>query len=145
MMKSKYDRIVEQFENYYPYLYKQAIDWWPSGRLCITVKLNDGELFEFDSVGNTIRKVKTDNDVRDVENLRKDIGRNLQKMISTRSIPQSQIAERVGISEAMLSRYLHGTSTPGIDKLINLAAVLGCRTSDIIGELHNEKEEINDC
>lgn len=140
MMRGKYDRIVEQFEQYYPYLYEQAVDWWPSGRLHITVRLRDGLLFEFDSITNTIRRINTDNSTSDPEALRKEIGHNLQKMISNRGIPQSHIAERVGITDAMLSRYIHGTSMPGIDKLYNLAAVLGCRVTDLVGESYIDEE-----
>lgn len=139
MVKNKYDRIIEQFETYYPYLYEQTADWWPSGRLHITVKLTDGMLFEFDSITNTIRRIHTDNQTSDADTLKKEIGSNIQKMISTRGIPQSHIAERVGITDAMLSRYIHGTSMPGVDKLYNIAAVLGCRVTDLVGESYFEE------
>lgn len=134
MIKEKYERIVERFEHYYPYLYEQAIDWWPSGRLCITIKMRDGLLMEYNSVDNTIRRIQSDNYTKDADVLRKEIGYNLQKMISTRNISQSQIAEEVGITGAMLSRYIHGTSMPGLDKLYSIAGVLGCRITDLVGE-----------
>ena len=138
MMKEKYERLIERFKNYYPYLYEQVIDWWPSGRMDITVKLEDGLLFEYSSADNTIRKINSDNNVKDSETLRKEIGRNLQKVILTRGIPQSHIAEKVGITEAMLSRYIHGTSMPGVDKLYSIAAVLGCRVADILNDTVDE-------
>jgi predicted XRE-type DNA-binding protein len=138
MMREKYERLIDQFEHYYPYLYEQVVDWWPSGRLHITVKLDDGSLFEYSSVDNTIRKISSDNNTKDVEALRKEIGRNLQKVILTRGIPQSHIAEKVGITEAMLSRYIHGTSMPGVDKLYNIAATLGCRVADLLNDAVEE-------
>ena len=134
MVKDKYDRMLVRFEEYYPYLYKQMVDWWPSGRHCITVKLSDGLLIEFDSIDNTFRKVKTDGCVKDAETLRKDIGHNLKKVLNTRSMTQSEIAEKCGITEAMLSRYIHGTSMPGVEKVYTLAAVLGCRITDLLGD-----------
>lgn len=138
MVKSKFDVILEKFEKYYPDLYKQTVDWWPSGRFHITVKLEDRMLFEFDSTNNSIRRVRPDNYKKDIEVIRTDIGHNIQKLISTRGIPQSEIASRVGITEAMLSRYIHGTSMPGIDKVYSLANVLGCRVIDILGEAYDE-------
>ena len=138
MMKEKYERLIERFKNYYPYLYEQVIDWWPSGRMDITVKLEDGLLFEYSSADNTIRKINSDNNVKDSETLRKEIGRHLQKVILTRGIPQSHIAEKVGITEAMLSRYIHGTSMPGVDKLYSIASVLGCRVADILNDTVDE-------
>jgi DNA-binding Xre family transcriptional regulator len=136
MIKNKYDEVVKRFEEYYSYLWNQAVDWWPSGRRCITVKLEDGTMVEFNPFDDTIRTISPDIRTRDVEYLKKDIGHNLKKIVLTRGIPQSEIASKCGITEAMLSRYIHGTSMPGIDKLYNLAAVLDCRVVDILGDFY---------
>lgn len=138
MVKGKYERILEQFERYYSNMYNQTVDWWPSGRYHITVKLEDRMMFEFDATNNTIRRVRPDNYKNDVNVLKTDIGHNIQKLISARGIPQSEIASRVGITEAMMSRYIHGTSMPGIDKVYSLAAALDCRVIDILGEAYDE-------
>ena len=138
MMKDKYEKIMERFESYYPYLYEKTIDWWPSGRLCITAKLRDDTLIEFDSSDNTFRRIQPKNYNKDADRLKKDIGYNIRKMINTRGMPQSDIAERCGITEAMLSRYLHGTSMPGLDKIYSLASVLDCRVADILDESYYE-------
>jgi ribosome-binding protein aMBF1 (putative translation factor) len=134
MIKNKYDVIMKQYENYYHELYGQTVDWWPSGRTCITIKMSDGMLFEFNAVNNTIRRVRDNDSVTDAETIKKEVGRNIQKVILTRSISQSEIASRCGITEAMLSRYLHGTSMPGLDKLYALASVLGCSINELIGD-----------
>lgn len=138
MLKGKYERIVDQFELYYTRLFQHTVDWWPSGRLCITVKLDDGLMFEFDSYDNSIRKVQANNNVNDVDTLRRNIGYNIQKAIQTRGMPQNDVADKSGVTQAMLSRYIHGKSTPSIDKLYCIANVLGCRVSDLLGELSNE-------
>jgi predicted XRE-type DNA-binding protein len=138
MMKDKYDKIIDQFRCYYDYLYDQVVDWWPSGRTYITVKLEDSTLLEFDSFDNTIRRVQPNDYSKDAVAIRKDIGHNLKKIIMTRGMPQSEIAEKCGITEAMLSRYIHGTSMPGVDKIYALASALDCRTIDILGETYSE-------
>lgn len=137
-MKDKYNRIIERFEQYYPYLYEQSVDWWPSGRTCITVKLEDGMLFEYNHIDNTIRRIQSSDRIKDADLLRKEIGYNLKNLILTRGISQAEISERCGITPAMLSRYLHGTSMPGIDKVYALASILGCRTVDILGESYED-------
>lgn len=134
MLSEKYNKMLTQFKHYYPGLYEQTIDWWPSGRLCISAKLEDGDIFEFNSVANTIRRIESDRRKVDDTTLRKEIGHNLQKIIQTRGIPQSSIASECGITEAMLSRYIHGTSMPGVDKVYALANALGCRITDILDE-----------
>lgn len=142
MMKDKYSRMLERFQQYYSYLYDNAVDWWPSGRSCITVKLDDGVLLEFDSFDDTIRRIQPNNYTKDVESLRRDIGHNLKKIVIARGMAQSDIAERCGITEAMLSRYIHGTSMPGVDKIYALASALGCRAIDIIGESYEEGDNV---
>ena len=137
-MYEKYNRILDRFEQYYPGIAEQAVDWWPSGKIHITVKLEDGLLFEYDYNHNTIRRLRSDADTPDVDILKKDIGYNLQKVISARGIPQNVLAERTGLTPAMLSRYIHGTSLPGVDKLKTIASVLGCRVIDILGDEYEE-------
>ena len=138
MTKDKYDIMICRFEEYYPYLYEKTVDWWPSGRTHITVKLNDGLLIEFDSVGDAIRRIQPNDYVSDSEIVRKNIGHNLKKIIYTRGMSQSDIADKCGITQAMLSRYIHGTSMPGVDKIHALASILGCRAIDIIGESYED-------
>ena len=138
MLKDKYDRILEQFKSYYPGLYESSVDWWPSGRSFITVKNKDGSRVEFNAFDNSIRRIKESVEMDDVETLRKEIGYNIYKTVVARGIGQNTIAERVGITEAMLSRYIHGTSMPGIDKLYKIARSLGCELSDLLPETTNK-------
>ena len=137
-MKDKYNKILDSFKHYYSYLYDQTVDWWPSGRYSITVKLDDGILMEYDSFSESIRRIQPKNYTKDAESLRKDIGNNLKKIIQTRGIAQSDIAENCGITQAMLSRYIHGTSMPSVYIVNALASALDCRTIDIIGECYEE-------
>ena len=133
MMHSSFELILEQFRLYYPDLYDQGVDWWKSGPYHITVLLNDDSRVEFDSSENTIRWVnKIDRSV-DNDILRKEIGRNIRKFIVYKGDRQQDIADKAGITQAMLSRYINGTSMPGIDKLHNLAAALDCHVDDLLG------------
>lgn len=44
-----------------------------------------------------------------------------------RGISRYQIAQRSGVSEAQLSRLVHGTHLPRIDTAERMAKALGCR------------------
>lgn len=138
MLRDKYNKMLESFKHYYPYFYEQTVDWWPSGKTYITIKLNDGSLIEYDSFTDNYRIIQPNNYVKDAETLRKDIGENLKRIILTRGIPQSEIAKNSGITQAMLSRYIHGTSMPSVYIVNSLASVLGCRAIDIIGESYQD-------
>ena len=138
MMQNKYDRMLDQFRTYYPDLYDQAVDWWPSGRMHISIKTDDRLIFEYSSLDNTIRRVKVSDYSNDPDALKKGLGRNLQKVMLTRTMSQSQLAEKIGVTQAMLSRYIHGTSMPGLDKLYNIASVLGCRVADLLDDTYED-------
>jgi DNA-binding Xre family transcriptional regulator len=132
-MKSSFELILEQFRLYFPDLYDQGSDWWKSGPYHITVVLQDNSRVEFDSSENTIRWLhKIDRSV-DNDIFRREIGRNIRKFIVYRGLRQQDVAESAGITEAMLSRYINGTSMPSIDKIHNLASVLNCQINDLLG------------
>lgn len=138
MMKGKYERVVEQFELYYPSLAKQAVDWWPSGRMFITVRLRNGDDFEFNPMDNTIRRICVNDDNVDKEIRRKTFGINLDKLISVSSMSKGELASRLGITNAMLSRYTKGTSIPSVDKAYEISRILGCRLEELFDDTYNE-------
>lgn len=133
MLNSSFMLMLDQFKMYFPTLYDQTVDWWKSGPYHITVRLKDDSRAEFDASDNTIRWIQKIDHTTDNESLRKEIGRNIRKFITYRGIRQQDVAEQTGITQAMLSRYINGTSMPGLDKLHNLAAALGCQITDLIG------------
>jgi DNA-binding XRE family transcriptional regulator len=136
MVKDKYEQILNLFELYYPSLYKQAIDWWASGPMSITVKLRDQSIFEYNRMDNTIRHIRADN--RDEETMAKEIGYNLQKLIPLSGRTQSDIAKELGITNAMLSRYIHGTSVPSVVKARRIAKAIGCRIDELFDSTYLE-------
>ena len=133
-MKSNSEILIKQFELYYPDYYNRVIDWWKSGPYYITFLLDNNDRIEFDGSDNTIRWIRKIDRCVDSDEFRKEIGRNIKKFIIYKGLNQQEVSERVGITPAMLSRYITGTSIPGIDKINKLANVLGCRVGDLIGD-----------
>lgn len=133
MLDSSCALILEQFRMYFPDLYDQGVDWWKSGPYHVTILLNDQSRVEFDSSDNTIRWVKKIDHTVDNDILRRGIGRNIRKFLVYRGMRQQDLADKAGVTQAMLSRYINGTSMPGLDKLHNLASVLGCQVDDLLG------------
>lgn len=133
-MKSNSEILIEQFRLYFPDLYDRAIDWWKSGPYYITFLLDNNDRIEFDGSNNSIRWVRKIDRCVDNDEFRKEIGRNIKKFITYKGLNQQEISDKVGITQAMLSRYITGTSIPGVDKLNRLANVLDCRVGDLIGD-----------
>lgn len=133
MMRSSFELILEQFKMYFPDIYDRGVDWWKSGPYHITVLLDDDSRVEFDSSDNTIRWISKIDRSIDNDIFRKEIGRNIRKFIVYKGVRQQDVAEKSGITQAMLSRYINGTSMPGIDKLHNIASALDCHVDDLLG------------
>lgn len=133
MIRNKYEKILDQFERYYPTIFEHAVDWWATGRMSVAVKLNDGTTFEYNHIENTIRKIQTDTNPDD-SSMTKSFGMNLQKRIPFSGMSNIQLAEKLGITNAMLSRYIHGNSTPSVVKAFRIAKTLGCTVDELFDE-----------
>lgn len=137
MMRDKYERILNQFQLYYPSLYEQTVDWWATGPMSITVKLRDKSRFEYNSMYDTIRAIKLEA-TSDDEIIAKSLGYNLQKFIPLSGKTQNEIAKDLGITNAMLSRYVHGTSMPSAGKAFRLAKILGCSVDELFDNIYED-------
>lgn len=60
-------------------------------------------------------------------------GRNLQEHLSSHGIEQKWVAEKMGTSQATLSRYVTGARLPGVESLVELAQVLGVSVDYLLG------------
>lgn len=137
MVRDKYEKILNQFELYYPNFYEQAVDWWASGRASIGVKLNDGSVLDYNHFDNSIRFIQINTYIEDDEESRKKaFGHNLQKMIPFTGMTKGEIAEKLGITNAMLSRYLRGTTMPSADKAHQIARLIGCSTDELFDDTY---------
>lgn len=135
MIRDKYERTIKQFETYYPDLIGQVVDWWASGRTSIALKMNDGNIYDYDPMDDSLRRVNVYMDV-DEEAERKAFGSNLQKMIPFSGLSKGELAEEAGITNAMLSRYIRGNSMPSVLVARRIAKALGCRVDELFDDIY---------
>ena len=138
MVKDKYEQILNRFELYYPNYYNRAIDWWASGRSTIAVRLDTNEKIEYNSYDDSIRWIRTDEYTDNEERRRRAFGHNLEKMIPYTGMSKGELAEKLGITNAMLSRYIRGTSMPSADKAHQIARLIGCSTDEFFDDTYME-------
>lgn len=134
MIRNKYERIIDQFEKYYPNLYERTVDWWASGRTTITVRLDDDTTFEYDPMDDSIRQVFMDWTDADDMTVRKAFGNNLQKLLPYSGMNKSDLADKVGVSRVMMSQYINGKSVPNIIIARKIAKALKCRIDDLFDD-----------
>lgn len=65
------------------------------------------------------------------------LGERISEILQKEGIQQKQLAERIGITEAAMSRYIAGTREPKPDTIANLATALHT-TSDYLLGLEND-------
>ena len=63
-----------------------------------------------------------------------EIGRRIRGALDKRGMTQRELAERVEITEAAMSRYVSGKRTPGVQTLMKMAKELFVPLSDLIPE-----------
>lgn len=56
-------------------------------------------------------------------------------------LSQEQVAEKLGIGSEAVSRIERGVVMPNIERLIELAAVFGCETADLLTEGSTRQED----
>lgn len=67
---------------------------------------------------------------------------NIKKLRKQKHMTQQQLAERIGISKAMISAYETETRYPSYDILIKLAATFGVSTDYLLGLEKNKTIDI---
>ncbi|MCR4898575.1 MAG: helix-turn-helix domain-containing protein [Acholeplasmatales bacterium] len=67
------------------------------------------------------------------------LNERIKLFMNERHYTQKELAEKTGITEASMSKYLSGERTPRIDVIVNLANALDITTDELLGNDINEK------
>ena len=68
----------------------------------------------------------------------RNLGRRIQSLLQSQSIQQKELAERIGITEATMSRYIAGEREPKPETLANIATALHTTSDYLLGIEHDE-------
>lgn len=60
------------------------------------------------------------------------IQKELSEAIKQSGLTQTEIANKLGIRQAQISRYIHGKIMPALDTLANLCVILDVDPADIL-------------
>lgn len=63
-----------------------------------------------------------------------NVGRNIRNLRERRGITQVQLAEKVGITQAMLCQIERGTKNPSLQVGAEIAKSLSCKVDDLLAE-----------
>lgn len=68
----------------------------------------------------------------------KNLGGRIQSLLQSQNIQQKELAERIGITEATMSRYIAGEREPKPETLANIATALHTTSDYLLGIEHDE-------
>ncbi|AXH65241.1 helix-turn-helix DNA binding domain protein [Arthrobacter phage Arby] len=63
-----------------------------------------------------------------------DIGKRIERRLSALGMTQWDLAARLGLTQATVSRKLHGQRPWFASELVTVAGVLGCAVGELFGE-----------
>lgn len=72
--------------------------------------------------------------------MNKEIGNRISNALNKKGISQKQLAERINLSEAVVSRYISGEREPRANVLANIATALNTTSDYLLGI---EEDEFN--
>lgn len=101
----------------------------------LLIKFKDGRKIIYDSFYDAIKGVREKDDLSD-EEICKIFSQKLKIWMNRRYLTQEELAERLGTSQQMISRYMTGDSMPSYLMLKKIAKVLKCRVDDLYYEIY---------
>lgn len=125
------DEMLKNLQLYFPTVASRMIEYQDSGDFELVVRCDNSETFIYDDLDKTIRMLPSDSESMTEDMWRREFGRRLRKRMIRKGMTQSELAEKVGISQVMLSNYITGRSMPGFYIVDKLVRALDCSTDDL--------------
>ena len=133
-----WESMFEYYASVYPLYAERTINWFPSGQMEITVRLDDRTFWVFDMIGPTIKPLgnkdlnpEAEDDISE-EEYRIRLSRNLRIKMHHTAVSQDVLARRSGISAVMINRYMNAKATPSMYNLERIARALQCSPTELL-------------
>lgn len=135
-MVDRNERVITEFKMWYPEFYKRTVDCDITGYHSLIATLDDGSKLEFSTLDNTLLDVTrfhSPDYILDMseEEWRKEYGRRLKTLLHDRSIRHEILADKLGLSKVMVSKYINGKATPSTYITSRIARLLDCDTREL--------------
>lgn len=126
--------IFRTFSMYHPDLVEKMVDWWDDSIAAILVEINDGRVYLFDDLNDTYRLMRRDPNEMSEKEVATEFSKRVMRMIMLRGLDQKKLADRIGVNENTISRYITGKSLPSYITTSKIAKALNCDIRDLFYE-----------
>lgn len=133
-METKYhSEMFTRFMEQCPEWAEKAVSYRPKHMHAIRVMLQNGDQIDYNVRTDTYRYVSNSQAVYDDsdEHFRSVFASNLSEMMYMRGVGQAILAERTGLSSAMISKYLRKLATPSMTNVLRIARALDCHPDEL--------------
>ena len=131
-MLERWEELFNNFKTYYPILATHAVDFYCSGPLELTIKMDDGRKVIYSDSLETIRFLRfLEDPTANEEDWRIIFSENLNRMIKKRHMTCKELSKLTGISRPTISNMVRGKSTPNSYNVQLIAEALQCSVSEL--------------
>lgn len=124
------NNIYKNFETYFPGFAKDVVEHYYKGGFELIVRLRDGDMYTYDNLEHTIRRLPRDYRNLSEDECRKEFAIRLCRRMFIAGVSQLELAEITGISRQSLSSYMCGKSIPSFHKVDAIAKALNCSVDE---------------
>ena len=135
--------LLHNFECCYEVLARHMVDHEVIYFDELYVELDDGTAIIYDDLDQTFRNISSFDELTRYESSY-EFGRRLNKIMRLRKLTQSELSDRTGITQCMLSRYMNGKANPSLHNSYVLARELDVDIHDLcfysrLNKKHDER------
>lgn len=123
------ERLVERFHQNFSAFSDEIVEYQKLNAFDLLVTLEDGRQILYDDFENTVRILRTDEDLTE-SRCRRIFGEKLRKLLFRKGLSQNELAEIIGVSQPQLSNYISGKTTPGFYIVLKIAKALNCSVEE---------------
>lgn len=120
------ERMYENFMIRFPRIAESVTTYCLTGDFDITIRLQDGTTFLYDDIEGSIRRLPSDSGSMTKKECNREFGDRLYRMMNRKGITQLELSERTGLTQAQISNYINGKSTPSFYVVDRIAKALKC-------------------
>lgn len=132
--------ILNDLKIFFPTIADKVIYYWQESPYEIIVELDDGGLFIFDDIDQTIRRLPKNSNNMSEEECKNEFGTRLKKLIYYKGFTQEDLSNATGISKTMINGYITGKINPSFYKVDKICKALGC-SMDRLRFVTNENDK----
>ena len=131
MKESIAEKLFDNMRLYFPIIAERVVKYREDSQDLLITEMEDGNVFLYDDIDNSIRRIDYDSESMTEANCRHEFGKRLRRLMLRSGITQEDLSERTGISQASISTYMTGRNTPSFYNVVKIANVLNCSIDDL--------------